>query len=531
MAKTPQHTLPQQKYQDVRYLKPHESLKEDLGKIYKDNELLVGWPRNHIDTYHETASGRFIGIIGGQLGDEGKGRIVDNKIAALLRDPAIQHVHVIRFNGGSNAGHTIEKDGVKLALHQVPSGVFYKRALGIMDTGMVINIEDLETEVAYLEESVGSLRGRLVLSDRAALNTDLERVLEWFNNQNRSQSRGGTSRGISPTYARRLDRTGLTIRDLLSENWRKKLSVQYDDLATLCRAFGIDIADVIVPDFRLSVKKKQAATRTVGSKLVFLKRLTVARDWLLTRNLIADTTSLHEKAAQDTSYGVIFEGAQGVGLDPWLGTWPDVTSSPTTLSGITTGTGFYTPDRLSTRLVIIKHNPSSVGRRRMPTHIDLPKDSNTLPANASEELIYAAWVREVANERGTTTGRYRDLNYLDLPFLTFNLRVSEANQIGITHIDIAKKDMPVKVCYGYRDKSGNFVRYRPDLAFLESVTPQYVELPGWDGMLCQKAKRFADLPENAKKYLAFIQRRTGYPVTVLTTGAAHANIIEISESY
>lgn len=528
MAQIRRHTLPPSEHPDLAYLKPHAHLKEDIKAIYKTNNLIVG-EQKYVPQDSDTSSFRFVGIIGGQLGDEGKGRIVDNKISLLLENKDIKQIYVIRFNGGSNAGHTIEQDGIKLALHQVPSGVFHKQALGIMDTGMAINVEDLATEVSYIEKAVGSLLGRLFLSERASLNTDLERALEWFNNQNRTQSQGGTSRGISPTYSRRLDRTGLIIRDLVADNWKTRLGQQYSDLAILFKAHGIKLSSVVVPDFTAAVKKKQAMTRKLGSRTVFLERLDKARTWLLKRKLITDTIALHEKAALDPSIGVLFEGAQGIGLDPWLGTWPDVTSSPTTFTGITTGTGFYTPDMLLDRIAIIKHNPSSVGKRRMPTHIPLPQNSNEVAKDASSELRYAAWIREIANERGTTTGRYRDLNYLDLPFLIFNLRVSGANQIGITHLDIAKEDMPVKVCYSYKDNTGNFVRYRPDLAFLEKVVPLYTELPGWSGELCQKAKRFADLPENAKKYLAFIQKRTGYPITILTTGAAHANIIEVPQ--
>ncbi len=309
MTNTRQHTLPGTTYRDLRYLTPHQSLQEDFEAVYTHNEIIVGWPKGEADIYHQTAEKRFIGIIGGQLGDEGKGRIVDNQISSLLKDKKIKHVYVVRFNGGNNAGHTIEQNGVKLALHQVPSGVFYQRATGIMDTGMAINIEDLETEVTYIETAVGSLAGRLKLSERASLNTDLERALEWFNNQKRAKSRGGTSRGISPTYARRLDRTGLIVRDLLAADWEEKLGQQYADIDRLFNAYDIRLAEVVVPDFRQTVASKRGETRSVGTKSQFLKRLLAARSWAKKRDMVTDTILLHEQAVMDPAIGVVFISA------------------------------------------------------------------------------------------------------------------------------------------------------------------------------------------------------------------------------
>lgn len=243
--------------------------------------------------------------------------------------------------------------------------------------------------------------------------------------------------------------------------------------------------------------------------------------------MVRETWTIHEETLTDLNRGVVFEGAQAVGLHPWLGTYPDVTASNTTAYGITEGTmGFWSLDQTQKRMAVIKHNPSSVGARHMPTHIDLPRTTNDLPPDATPDQMYGAWVRDVANERGTTTGRWRDINKLDLAFLTFNLRVGGVNSLGITHLDVAREDQPIKVATHYVDAQGREVGYRPDLRYLSTVQAQYIELPGWDGEAAQKAKSFDELPENAKKYLAFIQARTGIPIVAATTGPKRDNFLE-----
>ena len=154
---------------------PQENAREDFEKIYFRNKIVIGSP---IEVENLTARDNTLIIVGGALGDEGKGRIVDNKIKSLLEISGVKIVNVVRYQGGNNAGHTVEKDGVKIDLHLVPSGVMYQETVGIMDQGMVIHAEDLQTEIGYVEEKVGDLRGKIFLSEDAILTTDIERAEE-----------------------------------------------------------------------------------------------------------------------------------------------------------------------------------------------------------------------------------------------------------------------------------------------------------------------------------------------------------------
>jgi adenylosuccinate synthase len=160
----------------------------------------------------------------------------------------------------------------------------------------------------------------------------------------------------------------------------------------------------------------------------------------------------------------------------------------------------------------------------MPTHIDLPSDLHDLPQHISSDVKRAAFIRETAHEYGTTTGRPRDILNLDLAMLTYNCHVSGVDVLAGTHLDLAREDEPIRVCTHY-EKNGKLVRYQPGLAYLEGVTPSYIELPGWDGSGTKNVQHVESLPLNAQKFLAFIQRRTGFPIIAVTTGASRDQLI------
>ncbi len=467
-------------------------------------------------------------VVGGAFGDEGKGRIIDNLIENLFKRPGVKSVYVIRYQGGNNAGHTIEKDGITLALHVVPSFVLYPKAKGIMDRGEVIHPEDLQTEVEYIEKRIKwSLIGKLFLSQDAILCSDLERAEEILNRAKSGDAKGGTGRGISPSYAHFIDRTGFTIRHLLSPDWQKVFGHRYDMYEKLFAAFsqeldGKKLADIAVPDFKNFLRKNTSVIRTVGSKKIFLSRLAATRAWLKKREMVINIEPLYRKIHNDPSVGILFEGSQAAGLDAYNGTRPDVTSSDTTLSGIKAGTGGHWVEKnLSDSYAVIKATyTSSVGERKMPTHVK----ANTSPKATTDEK-WAAWVQEAAHEYGTTTGRPRDITILDLEMLTFNLKISGAEKVVVTHLDIARENQDVKVCTHYTNKNGQRIPYQPNLADLALVIPHYTTLPGWDGNACQQARTFKELPPNAKRYLTFLEKSLGYPIAGATTGPDRQHLI------
>ena len=172
----------------------------------------------------------------------------------------------------------------------------------------------------------------------------------------------------------------------------------------------------------------------------------------------------------------------------------------------------------------------------MPTHIELPSNPHGTEANSTQQTVkttltvdqeWALWVRETAHEYGTTTGRPRDITFLDLEFLRYNARMSGINALIGTHLDTATDTQQIKVCTHYTDKNGTTVSYQPGLHYLEDVVPQYVSLPGWDGEMCQKAKSKEDLPIHAQKFLAFIEARTGYPIVAATTGPKREHYVRL----
>lgn len=498
----------------------------EYQEIYEKNKYQIGWAEKQLRMYENFARKYTAAIVGAALGDEGKGRLVDNLIQTFLQQKQIKKLYLIRFQGGNNAGHTVEQNGIKLALHVVPSGVFHKKAVNIMDRGMIIHPEDLQTEVIYAEKKTGTLQHRLFLSDDAILCTDLERAEEQVNAIKEGKSKGGTGRGIGPSYAHHYDKTGLRIVDLMEDSWKEVLSKRYDRYEKDFETYDLKLANITVPDFYTTKKTGIATVRTVGDKQLFLKRLLAARSWLIKRKIVINTFRLHDEIAKDPHSAILFEGAQAAGLDAWIGTRPDVTASNTSVYGIREGTGYWRIIDIQNRYGVIKiPYTSSVGARRMPTHIGLPKNLTDLPTNATAEEKWGAYIREAANEYGTTTGRPRDINHLDLALITYNAKMSGSETLVVTHADICKASDVLKVCTHYTDKNGKFVPYQPGLRYLEGVIPNYIELPGWDGAVCQKAKTWKELPENCLKFLAFIQKRTSFPIVAATTGPDRNNFV------
>lgn len=549
-------------HQQDRYFQPHLRVQDDLEAVYQRNEIVVGWPLGVKDIYDRPARKNTVGIVGVQFGDEGKGRIVDNKLDHLLHIPGVTSAYVIRFQGGNNAGHTVyTEEGQKVPLHQVPSGILHPEAVGIMDSGMIIHMEDLKTEITDAEKIVGDLRTKLILSEDAMLCTDLERAEEVFLREKSSgKSEGGTGRGISPTVAHSIDRQGSFVHDLFAENWQELFSRKYDVYSIDFAAYGKDIAQFDVPDFKATRETGKEVKRKVGSKDEYLGRLESVRQWFIERDatvssekgLIQNTFAIHRNIDADISAGVIFEGAQSVGLHRMLGRRPDVTSTDTSLYGIQESTGHWKQEQITEGIGIIKLTyMSSVGAGKPVTMFDIPKKDVLAQKKEqvgdqwknwdtdaywqeiqglgefTDEQKIALWTREVAKEKGTTTGRYRDICALDLELIRYNARLGGINMLAGTHLDIARADQKIQVCTHYTDKKGNYVPYQPGLRHQQGLVPHYVYVDGFDGKEVSKAHSFDELPDNAKKLLSLIQRQTGYPIVMVTTGPERKDMIEI----
>src|SRR3989338_23163 len=521
------------KLQEQRFKEPHLGWYEDYQAVYERGEVFVGWPAEAIPRDAHLAREATAIVVGIALGDEGKGRIIDNKIAALLEIPEITLAYVSRDNGGSGSGHTIQKDEIKIALNQVPSGIFYPEVIGIMDQGMVIHPEDLMNEIKFIEDKVGDIKGKLILSEKAILATDLERAEEYLNNLRQARSKGGTRRGMAPSYAHELDRLGNHIYDLLDTDWREKLGKRYDQYQKDFRVYEIELKEVEIPDYKESKLQGKQINRKVGTKKVFLDRIAEARQWLLDRDMIKNTYLIHLENMHDPTKAFLVEKAQAVGLHPKHGTYPDIATSDTTAYGVQTGTGIWKVEQFKDRLGVMKLTyTSSVGAREMPTQIPIDKSirkEGDLGPAATKEQKRAAWIRDEGQEYGTISQRPRDILELDLAMLTFNARMGGIEAIAATHLDLAREGEFIKVCTHYTNKKGEYVPYQAGLRYQEGIIPNYIYLPGWDGKAVRKADNFDQLPENAKKFLAYIQRRLGYPIVIVTTGPDRENYLEIPQ--
>jgi len=431
---------------------------------------------------------------GGAYGDEGKGRIVDKFASDFSKK---KQVIVYRDNGGANAGHTVEfVNGKRVSLHQLPSGVFVEKSLAIMGKGMVIHPQDLLEEITQVKEIAGkSLRSRLLIDEMAVLSLDTHRAFEAVLKEWEEGGRGATGRGISPAYADVLLRHPMRVRDLVPFN-AEKLKRHYLLYEALMKGLGRKLSSITVPLLVADTKKQ------VGYLVTFMKALQQYSKDL--SPYVQNVFEFLKEKWNDKNYAFIFEKGQGFGHDPRWGVYPDITASDTTFDGIFSSTeGVIDPDEIEVRAAVLKATyMSSVGVRTLPTGIE-----NKL----------AEKIREDAHEYGATTGRPRGIALLDIPALKFFSKVGKANCLALTHMDIVYPNIPIKICVKYMRK-GKEVEYRPDQEFLNTVKPEYIEMKSWDREAIQKARSEKELPKDAIKFLRFMEKAIGLPITMITTG-------------
>ncbi len=466
-------------------------------EIYTENRLFDldhKLPENPLIAVAAGVRKNSIAVEGGAFGDEGKGKIVDELCSQFAR--RFGELIVYRWNGGANAGHTIEFAGKRIALHQLPSGAFTPGATVILGKGMVVHPGDVVAEMREVERVTGqTLPARLLIDAMAVLALDTHRAFEACLKGRESGGAGATGRGISPAYADVLLRHPMRAGDLKAADWRDRLGRHYDLYAALISGLGGTLAETQVP----SLEGKYP----VGTKTAFLDRLAAQRDALLP--YIQDVHAVVFDAWNDSEIPFVFEGAQAVGLDPRFGVYPDVTASDPTFGGILHSTeGIVHPAQIAVKAGAIKATyTSSVGTRHLPTLMDEP---------------LASRIREDAHEYGATTRRPRDIAYIDLACLRFFAHASGMTHLVLTHLDIAYPDTPIRVCTHYTDERGQVVPYRPDQDALNRVTPHYLELPAWDGAQVRGLQMLEGLPPEAIRYVAFLSRALGVTPIFGTTG-------------
>ena len=400
-------------------------------------------------------------IVGIQWGDEGKGKIVDRL--------AQEYDMVCRSQGGHNAGHTIWVDGVKFALHLIPSGVLNPHAINVVGNGVVLSPESIIKEMVQFE----GLEGRLYISDKAHLNLKYHALIDQAKERLKGDKAiGTTGKGIGPAYADKINRTGFRVGELLNPT---KLCASIITYFEQNRAI-FDIYEIDTP------KEVDLLRELEGYKEILAP-------------FITDTTQMVWKAL-DADKRILLEGAQGTMLDIDHGTYPYVTSSATVSAGACTGLGIN-PKDIGKVTGIVKAYCTRVGNGPFPTE-DLGEDGKRLG--------------EQGHEFGTTTGRARRCGWFDAVATRYASRLNGCDELSLMKLDVLDGFDEVKVCVAY-ELNGEEIDYLP--SNLEDVTPIYKTFKGWDNSV--GARKFEDLPATAQEYVKIIEEISQTKVGIIST--------------
>ncbi|PKO12613.1 MAG: adenylosuccinate synthase [Chloroflexi bacterium HGW-Chloroflexi-10] len=425
-------------------------------------------------------------LVGTQWGDEGKGRIVD-----LL---SARSDYVVRYNGGDNAGHTVTVDRQTFKLHLIPSGIIHPHTLGILGNGLVINPKSLLTEMDMLTNAgIAVNPQRLKISYAAHLITPGHIALDKAKEAARGKGQiGTTGRGIGPAYTDKAARSGLRMYDLLSADQvgakvRAHLELINHQLVTQYTAEPVDIA-AVVADFEVYAQKLAP--------------------------YIIDTGALLDEALNQGKV-VLAEGAQGILLDIDHGSYPFVTSSNVTATGVFTGLGIGI-HAVGKVTGATKCFQSRVGAGPFPTELD-----------GEMALFLRGTGSNPWDEFGTTTGRPRRVGWLDGVLLRYARRINGLTDLVLTKLDVLSGLREIQVCVAYRDAGGNEYAVPPmGVCDLETFQPVYESLPGWQADLT-KVRQWKDLPEAAQNYVRFVEKIGGVPVSLVSVGPERSQVVEV----
>lgn len=413
-------------------------------------------------------------LLGLQWGDEGKGKVVD------VLTP---HYDVIaRFQGGPNAGHSLEFNSIKHVLHLIPSGVFHDNKLNLIGNGVVLDPVVFQKENAALQALGVDLRKNLVISKKAHLILPTHRFLDAASEAAKGSTKiGSTLRGIGPTYMDKTGRNGLRVGDILLSDFKDRYEFLKRKHIELLRQYTFE--------YDLQPAEKE-----------WMESIEILKDF----NLV-DSEYIINGALQEGKK-VLAEGAQGTLLDIDFGSYPYVTSSNTICAGACTGLGIA-PRIIGEVYGIVKAYCTRVGSGPFPTEL---LDST------------GEWLRNKGVEFGSTTGRPRRCGWLDLVALNYSIMINGVTSIILTKADVLTGLEKIKVCTKYKI-NGKITDQLPyDLS--QPIEPIYEELPGWGDNICA-VNRYDQLPENLKNYVQFIEKNTGVPVKIISVGPAREQIV------
>ena len=420
-----------------------------------------------------------VALVGGQWGDEGKGKVIDSLAAKADM--------VVRYAGGDNAGHTTVNPHGTFKLHLIPSGIFYDNVVCVIANGVVVNPAVLLRELAELREH-GVAGHNLVVSDRAHVIMPYHTLLDGLEEERRgSGAIGTTRRGIGPAFVDKVARTGIRVGDLLDvDGFRSRLtSVMEQKNALLTSMYG-----------HAALPMDEILEQYVD----YGKQL---------RGYIQDTLPLIHDAMRRGDR-ILLEGAQGALLDTDFGSYPFVTSSSPLSGGATIGTGIG-PTHIDGVIGVFKVYATRVGGGPMPTELE-------------DETGH--FIREKAGEYGATTGRPRRCGWFDAVAGRLSVQVNGMTEVALTHLDIFDGFKSIKVCTSYRMNGESVTSFPTRVELLQKCEPVYEEFPGWDECT-EEIGDFSLLPPNAQEYIRTISRLLGCPVSLLSIGPKREQMIEI----
>jgi adenylosuccinate synthase len=416
-------------------------------------------------------------VVGAQWGDEGKGKIVD-----VLAERADL---VVRYQGGANAGHTVDTGADEFVLHQIPSGVL-QGAVCIMGNGVALDPETLFTELDALAKRGVRVEHKLFVSDRAHLTLPYHKLLDHAREQR--EKIGTTGRGIGPTYEDKYGRRGIRVGDLRNLGRAQQLVQERVQHANA-------MLNLLGTSERADARAHEELLNRLAPRLLPLA--------------VDAGRVVYEALARGES--VLLEGAQGALLDVDHGTYPYVTSSNTTAGGAAVGAGIG-PTAIDAVLGVVKAYTTRVG-------------NGPLPTEAAPDL--AARIRELGGEFGATTGRPRRCGWFDAVVVRYAVRVNGLTGLAVTKLDVLDTFGEIPVCVGYRLDGEPFDSMPADVERIDRVQPIYEVLPGWSKSL-RDVRRLADLPPAARAYLDRLEDLAHAPIRYVSVGTRRDQIIEVA---
>ena len=415
-----------------------------------------------------------LAVLGAQWGDEGKGKIVD------LLTPRFDIV--ARYQGGHNAGHTVYVNGTKFVLRLIPSGILHPGITCVIGNGVVVDPQALFAEVDELAKSGIEVGDRLIVSDKAHLILPYHRDLDLLAEARRGDRKiGTTSRGIGPAYEDKIARRGIRVGDLAD-----------------AEALAQGVRDNVAARNRLVADSTMDWKPVLGQLIEQANRL---RPWIRDVSLMLGDAMTKGKS-------ILFEGAQGTLLDIDHGTYPYVTSSNASIGGVCTGLGVG-PRAIGAVMGVVKAYTTRVGEGPLPTELSGEMGNR---------------LRESGNEYGAVTGRPRRCGWYDAVAARYAARINGLDLLALTKLDVLDGLERIDICTAYRSGSRTITEFPSDAGQLAACEPVYESWPGWSTPT-RAVRRYSDLPENARRYIARLEEVSGVRAAIISTGSERNDTI------